>query len=388
MSSLFDAIQEERDASSDKAEVASASQPELELESQVVDQDPVKDAESEGGDSGGSEKTWGLRSWLAQAGFDPDELEELDDEELDRFTRERLSGGGEPPTQPTDGGATRPATDGKQVESPSIKEETKQDPPAPVKEATGDELTKLEYDYSISQLVKQEGGKYVPIDDTPEAVAAAKEANGYNRKRQDRLNKILDDPKGTLGPWMRQEMEALVSQKLKDEMEQFRKSQEEARQIEVRQRTEQEELDRYESLRDQHKASLYKLSDSGEIRRSLRTGQLMMTSFGREVNKNLLELAELSPHQPRSVLLQKAIQVTSKYMKPEVSDKPKAEATNKRQTFLDKARKADVDTDVSKRPASVQEAVALGTNMSLLEAILSDPDNQDNPTVQKLKSSR
>jgi hypothetical protein len=385
MPSLFDAIKEDRDAALE-AEATSAISDPVKDESLVTEPEAVEATQEAEDSSGGGEEKWGLRSWLAKAGYDTEELEELADDELEQLALQRFNGEPkEPPAQPKDGTATQPARDGEQAESPSLKVEKKEEPQQPAKVDVDDELSKLEYDHSIAQLVKQEGGKYLPVDDSPESIAAAKEANSYNRRRQDRLTKMLDDPKGTLGPWMRREMEELVSQRIKSEMEGLRQSQEIARQEEAKQRMLSDEESKFQVLKDKHKADIYKLSDDGAPRKSIRTGNLMLTEFGKEVNKNYLELAELSPTAPNSVLFEKAVVMTRKYIKPEVKAKAEPEV-NKKQSFLDKARKASVDTDVSKKPATIQEAVALGTNMSLLEAIRNNEEIQDNPTVQALRN--
>lgn len=390
MSSLFDLVNEE---------LASRGEPTLgEVEKPEVTSAPVADETADVQDETTEEVVdeaepeeekpagWGLRGWLEKAGYDVEELEDLTDDELDSLAVERFQGGAKekPPEQSTDGAAAQPARDGAKAEPPSPKPE-KQDVSAG---SVDDELAKLEYDHNIAQLVKQDGGRYLPVDDTPEAVEAAKVANSYSRKRQERFNKILDDPKGTLGPWMQQMVDSLIEQKVEAKLDGYRKSQEELRAKELQEQRVMQEEQRYFATLEKHKAEIYKLSDQGEPRKSLKTGKLMMTPFGREVDRVFLELAELSPNQPHSVLLDKAIGLVGKYLKPEAPIKKEAPVADKKKAFIEKARAASVDAEVGKKPATVQETVELGASTSLLEAILNDPDNQDNEEIQKLRMSR
>lgn len=388
MSSLFDLVNEELASRGEptlgeveKPEVTSAPVADETAEVQEETTEEVVDESTEEKPAG-----WGLRAWLEKAGYDVEELEDLTDDELDSLAVERFQGGvkEKPPEQSTDGAAAQPARDGARAEPPSPKPETKQEVSA---DSVDDELAKLEYDHNIAQLVKQEGGRYLPVDDSPEAAEAAKVANSYSRKRQERFNKILDDPKGTLGPWMQQMVDSLIEQKVEAKLDGYRKSQEELRAKELQEQRMMQEEQRYFATLEKHKADIYKLSDQGEPRKSLKTGKLMMTPFGREVDRVFLELAELSPNQPQSVLLDKAIGLVGKYLKPE-APKKEAPVADKKKAFIEKARTASVDTEVGKKPTTVQETVELGASVSLLEAILNDPDNQDNEEIQKLRMSR
>ena len=390
MPSLFDLVSEELNPQ--KPEVNSAEvEKEIPEAEQVVEETQEPEAkESDVEPEGDGEGKW-LRSWLAKAGYDEEELEELGDEEVHQFALQRFKGDDTPP-QPKEGDAERTARDGEQSAPPSLKKEEKPEPEKvslPVKPEVGDELAKLEYDRSIALLVKEEGGRFLPVDDTPEAAAAAKEANQYNRKRQERLNKIIDDPAGTLGPWMQKEIERIAELKLEERFQSYQKTQEE---LARKQQFEQQialENKRWEDIVSKNEKSLYKLGDDGQRRKSVKTGKWMMTQFGRDVDREFLELQELSPEKPQSVLLEKAIATVKRYTKSEASAEQKeTPVEDKRKTFLEKAKKADVDTEVSKKPATVQEAVELGASTSLLEAILNDPDNQDNESVQKMQRNR
>lgn len=391
MPSLLDFMNEDKEPRD--AEVTSGSE----------EQELKPEGQPEGGGEGGEEgkssdgKSQWMREWLAKAGYDEEELEELSDEEIEQYTLQGVKGSEGSQAKPKEGDAPQAAKDGIQPEVPSSPRlETKpelEQKTTPVKSAE-DELAKLEYDHSIAQLVKQEGGRYVPADDSPEAIAAAKEANGYNRKRQERLNKMLDDPKGTLGPWMRQEVDALLEQKLQVKLDELKKSQsEEARKAQEQQQLLAEER-RWQELVEKNKNLLYKVGEDGNPRYSLKRRDengkpmLMMTPIGRKVEEQFLELYELSPHQPQSVLLEKAIAIVKKYEKSGQQESVAKEPTGKKKEFLEKAKKADVDTDVSKKPASVSEAVELGASTSLLEAILMDQSNQDNQVVLEMKSRR
>lgn len=362
-----------------EAEVTSAEQ-EKQVEAEATSEESPDEQSEEPVASG--EGGW-LRNWLAKAGYDPDELSELDDDEIERQALDRLRGGAEQPTPATDGKVAQPATDGAQVAPPS---------PAPEKESKEQEkaqaeLEKLEYDRRIAELVRLENGKYLPIDETPEAIEAAKVANAYTTKRRERLEKIVDDPRGTLEPLF----DELIEKRLQERFEAFQKQQEEAQARLALERQRMSEEQRLQSIIEENKSLLYKLDDEGQIQRSLKTNKLKFTPFGREVERQFLELAELSPEQNQSVLLQKAIRDVSRYMKPEQAEEvaPKAAPASpaeKKKEFLEKAKAATVDTEVSKKPASVQETVELGAGTTLLDAIVSNPDTQDNPAVQAIRN--
>lgn len=371
----------EEQAALEKTEVTSETE-EQEVPVEDVAQEEEPPAEEPESKQPEDSEVKGLRNWLAKAGYDPEEIAELDDEEVSQHVMDRLRGGNESPDPATEGKAAQSATDGEQTAPPS---------PAPKQEAKGatektsveSELEKLEYDRRIAELVKQEGNKYVPVDESPEAAEAAKIANSYVAKRRERLEKIVDDPRGTLQPLF----EELIERKLQERFEAFQKSQEEMQALALAEQRNRSEQERLQALVTENESMLYKLDESGKRRVSLKTNKLMLTKFGKEVERQFMELAEISPNQPQSVLLQKAIKDVSRYMKPDepVEEKPKAAPAEKKREFLEKAKAATVDTEVSKKPASVQETVELGAGMTLLDAIANDPDNQDNPAVQAIR---
>jgi hypothetical protein len=322
-----------------------------------------------------------LRAFLKKANLDPTGIS---DDELEELVLRELRAEPVAPKQP------EPV---KQV---------KDEPPPPlprtdvveskVGEAPNTEKTesqraveRLEYDARLAAMVTfDENQKAVPKDDSEEALEAAKKINAYSKARRDRVEKLVDDPIGYLMQDLRREMKAVVEEEFKG----FEAKQQTAQQRAIQDRIAYEESERVAAIMRDNKARFYELGADGEPRKLLKTGEVVMTAFGREVDQEFVELKQLNPNAPDSVLMAKAIKTVEKYTSaPKPKEDTAAEAADKKKKFLSEDRKTEPLVRET-QPATLSERLELGSGTSLLQAILSDPDNIDNPVVAKLRQQK
>lgn len=329
-----------------------------------------------------------LRAFLAKANI---ETEGIPDDELEAMVLAELKGASSDTSQSSDFGQTK----GAEEKPAEVKDElAPQLPRKDVEEsAKGDdskqsaserEIARLEYDAKLAEYVTFEGDKAVPKEEYGEdGKAAARAINEYSAARRARVEKLVDDPVSYLMGDFKREMKALVAEELNN----FRTEQQTLTQKQAQEQqaaiAAQREADAVAEIMRENKARFYEVGADGEPRRLFKSNTPVFTHFGKEVDKEFVELRDLNPHVPDSVLLAKAIRTVERYAAPKPKETTAAETAEKKKKFLEADRTVEKEREA--HPATLSERLELGTGVNLLQAIMSDPDNVDNPAIAKLR---
>jgi hypothetical protein len=148
-----------------------------------------------------------------------------------------------------------------------------------------------------------------------------------------------------------------------------------------------EEASETETVRqffEQNRAEIFVVGKDGKAKKSLATGNDILSERGKQFEEIFLQLAETST-APKSKLLAKAMNMLNKFNPPKEVEPPKSK-DEKRRSFLDKGRKNKATSLVASNPAARPDEKSRfnGGKKSLAEIMLSDADLADNSFVARL----
>jgi len=311
---------------------------------------------------------------LVDMGADVDELNEA---QARAIVMKRLQAPAQSPTAPV--AAPVVPVVAAPVAVPEVKPTEAEKPSA--KEAR---LKKIIRDQELESLVVFEGGRAVPKEQTPSGLDAAKKINDYLAEGHKRLTSFTEDPVEFLLPGMQgQNLEDRIQRMVADQLAKQAEltNQEATRQAAVL--AAQAEQGLVGKFSTDHESELFKLTADGK--RKVVLGEdgndvFAMTDFGKRVRAGFEDLLELAPHQPTSVLLDRAYKIA----KQTVTTEPVVAPEEKKKKFLANRGGVAVPRMASQSPASADEIASGGG--SLRDVILHTASNADNPVLAELRS--
>jgi hypothetical protein len=326
-----------------------------------------------------------LRQFVSNAGFAVDGLPES---EIEEFVAKKIK----PATAEVRDVQVAPPTQQEAVVSerstasaePTKAEPAKADPPAR-------KLQPLKFESELAEYVTfDEKGVAVPKPELgAEGIDAARKLNSYANDRRKRIEALADDPVGLVKDDLLDEVERRVNERFAKYDAEIKARQEAERQQYVVQSKAQQEQENLQRLLTENRAKLYDLAPNGEPKLAL-DGSVKMSAYGRDVDGLYLELKQTSrPDVADAVLIAQAMKLADRLHVP-VKD-PVAEAqakaaevAAKKAAYLDDGKKHVPPVTIDKPPATLEEMMASGAKMSLMEMIKADAANQGNPVLSKL----
>lgn len=342
-------------------------QVEDQLEETAEDTDEVE-AESDEPEVQPESKSLDLRELLEAQGYD---TSDLSNDDIGRIVMDKIKA--KAPVVPPDPIRPEKAEDSTEPEAGDTKQQAES-------KAYARKIAKLSAQPELKEYVTfNEAGVAVPKDQFGEAgVEAAKKLNQYLEARRLRAKDLIDDPVG----FLEEDLQGIIESAVERRIQALRQEQEEAAvktQQELAQMTEQE---RVQSLLGQYSKEIYKIGANGRPQTALDSDEPILSEFGRLMQEEYEDLAKIVPETtPASVLLERAYKTAKRLseVKP-----PAPTPQEKKKKFLER-RNQESPSPSSPAIASPRDVANGGGKMSLLEALLQDEANADNPELAALR---
>lgn len=215
-------------------------------------------------------------------------------------------------------------------------------------------------------------------------IEAAKQFNDYRAARLKREQELIDDPESLISGLsedleerLKAQTEAMLEARLQAKLDEIRKQQEEALGKTSQQTAQQKEEAEFTTFMESVKDKLYRLTPDGTVRQTL-DGEPAWTDAGKLFRDEFNELYNFAPHLPQSQIAKKAYERVAKIASLTPAKSPAETAAEKKRAFVTKGRKHESGVPSGGNSATVQDKFASGNNVRLFEALLEDPDNDDN----------
>jgi len=267
-------------------------------------------------------------------------------------------------------------------EKPAPKAETEDKPAAKTRRLApitppDPELNALcEYDAELKRFVGKE--KFGSV-----GAEAANKLNAYKAARDQRFEMLVsEDFTSIIRDEMRDEIERIADEKAKAYLEQLQAEQKKVTAATQAEKQEAEFVGFMETIKDK----LYKVGPNGEIKKNLITGDPEWTDTGNRFRDIYVQLQEVNPNASQATLVKKAYDIVSKFSAPvEPPKDTKQETAEKKKRFLEKRKHESGVPTGSANVATTKDKFSSGNKVSLLSAMLEDPDNEDNPDLAQLR---
>ncbi len=303
-------------------------------------------------------------------------IDGLTRDEIIKIARERLRGqtAPEPPPIPEDPSDPKDETKPNNQDTPEQTE---------AKEQTR-KIARLTSQPELREYVTfNEAGRAVAKDEFGEAgIKAASKLNEYLDARRLRVQNMIDDPLGFLG----EDLESIIDDRVSEKLAKLQEKQEAEKQAQQAQLEMMTEEERTQSLLNEYNKELYQTDEKGELKIPFGSSQPMLSEFGETFRREYDSLVSFAPNAPVSKLLQEAYRITKQQVESR-APAPEPTPKEKKKKFLDRRNQEPPRAATDPRPASPQEVADVGGKVSLLEAMLADEANQDNPELAELRKS-
>lgn len=212
---------------------------------------------------------------------------------------------------------------------------------------------------------------------------AAKQFNAYAAERAKRAEAMIEDPTSLLLDDLSDEIDRRAEEKARAVLASLRQEQEASKQ----QADASTRETRWVTYMDSVKDKLYKLNPDGSIKKTI-NGDPVFTEagllFAKEYNDRIADARpEVDPvdiAKKAYSSIERVITVAQTVKK----DKPQ-ETVEKKKKFLER-KKHESGVSGNVNTATTQDKFNSGVRSSLLQALLEDPDNEDNAELAKLRS--
>lgn len=240
-------------------------------------------------------------------------------------------------------------------------------------------VARLQARMEAREYVDFEDGVAVPKKEYGEtAVKAAKELNDYMAARRVRAQEFIDDPIG----YMQEDLEHIVADQVKAGIEAYKQEQAQRESLTQAEQAKLSEQDRLSQLVAEYTPEIYKVGKDGKPIQGLDSESPLLTEFGEIVGQEYDRLVAIVPPETSPAqVLEYAYETAKKvYQAPQPEPTPK----EKKKKFLEKRNQTKPSAS-SPVPAQPQEVAEHGGKTSLLEAIMADEENADNPALAALR---
>lgn len=246
---------------------------------------------------------------------------------------------------------------------------------APLKAPDPDLQNLVEYDNELKQFVGKD--KFGSA-----GAAAAKELNDYKKQRDQRFEMwVNEDPTQLILDEAREEIERIAEARAQAILDKIKAEQQTATQATEAEKSQAE----FAGFMETVKEKLYKLGPDGQPKKNPITGEIVTTVAGAEFIREFNELAEMNPNVSPAALAKKAYSTVERLTAVQPKTDPKQETADKKKRFLTTQRKHESGVAANANVATTQDKINSGVRMSLLQALLEDPDNEDNPDLAQLR---
>lgn len=303
---------------------------------------------------------------------------EAANKEAEQRAREALARLEEQQRQERERQALKPEVSQREVEQddkPKAEPKSRSKRLAPI-QAPDPELSALcEFDPELKRFVGKD--KFGVAGDE-----AAKQLNAYRAARDQRFEMLVsEDFADIVRQEIREDIERIAEEKAKAHLEQLKAEQNQRSAATYAEQQQAEFVGFMEAVKDR----LYKLTPGGDIKKNPITGEVAWTETGSQFKDIYSQLQEVNPNAPQAVLAKKAFDIVSKLVPAEQPKDVKQETAEKKKRFLDKRKHESGVPTGNANVATVKDRFTSGNKVSLLQALLEDPDNEDNPDLAPLR---